>query len=136
MHENQDLKGSFNQGAAARTGHELNLFTANASFFYQDTYGLTVGLQNSWGTADPVLYAPAPVTGSANGKPDSTAFIIEADWIPFGKQDSWARPWANLKIGLQYTIYTRFNGGTTNYDGFGRSASDNNTLFLYAWMIF
>ena len=56
--------------------------------------------------------------------------------MPFGKEGSWASPWANLKIGLQYTIYTRFNGGTHNYDGFGRNASDNNTLFLYAWMAF
>lgn len=135
-HENQNLKGAFNAGAAAQTGHALNLLTANASFFYKDTYGLTVGFQNSWGTADPLLYAPAPLTGSANGKPNSTAFILEADWIPFGKQGSLGSPWANLKLGLQYTIYTRFNGGTSNYDGFGRNASDNNTIYAYAWLIF
>jgi hypothetical protein len=29
-----------------------------------------------------------------------------------------------------------FNGGTTNYDGFGHDASGNNTLFLYAWLAF
>lgn len=72
--------------------------------------------------------------GSANGKPNSNAFIVEADWIPFGKEGSWARPFVNLKIGLQYVIYTQFNGGNANYDGFGRNASGNNTLFLYAWM--
>ena len=82
------------------------------------------------------MYAPAPVSGSANGKPNSNAFILEADWVPFGKADSWGAPFANLKVGLQYTIYTRFNGGTTNYDGFGRNASGNNTLFLYAWLEF
>jgi hypothetical protein len=56
--------------------------------------------------------------------------------VPFGKEDSWARPFANLKLGAQYTIYTRFNGGTRNYDGSGRNAGDNNTLFLYAWLAF
>jgi hypothetical protein len=56
--------------------------------------------------------------------------------VPFGKEDSWARPLANLKLGAQYTIYTRFNGASRNYDGFGRSASGNNTLFLYAWLAF
>ena len=32
--------------------------------------------------------------------------------------------------------YTMFNGSTENYDGFGRNASGNNTVFLYAWMAF
>jgi hypothetical protein len=76
------------------------------------------------------------VTNSANGKPNSNAFIIEADWVPFGKADSWGSPWANLKLGVQYTLYTQFNGGNKNYDGFGRGAGDNNTLFLFAWMAF
>jgi hypothetical protein len=29
-----------------------------------------------------------------------------------------------------------FNGGKNNYDGFGRNASNNNTVFLYAWLAF
>jgi hypothetical protein len=36
-------------------------------------------------------------------------------------------------VGLQYTAYTRYNGAHDNYDGFGRNARDNNSLFLYAW---
>ena len=56
--------------------------------------------------------------------------------MPFGKADSWMSPWANLKLGIQYTAYTQFNGGGKNYDGFGRNAGDNNTLFLFAWMAF
>ena len=66
----------------------------------------------------------------------SNSFVIEADWVPFGKAESWGRPLANLKLGIQYTIYTVFNGGGRNYDGFGRNAGDNNTLFLYAWLAF
>ena len=73
---------------------------------------------------------------SLSGKPDSNAYILEADYVPFGKDSSWGAPWANLKVGLQYTIYTEFNGGTTNYDGTGRNASDNNTLYLFLWTIF
>jgi len=56
--------------------------------------------------------------------------------VPFGKEDSWLRPFANVKIGLQYTLYTQFNGTNKNYDGFGRNAGDNNTLFLFAWTVF
>jgi len=136
VHENQSLNAAFNTGGASQVGNALNQVNVNASYFYRNTYGLTAGWQYTWGNANPLLYPAAPVTGSQNGKPDSNAFIIEADWIPFGKDNSWGRPFANLKIGLQYVAYTLFNGGTSNYDGFGRNASGNNTLFLYAWMAF
>ena len=97
---------------------------------------MTLGWQRSWGPANPLLYGPAAVTGSNNSKPDSNAFIVEADWVPFGKADSWMGPWVNLKVGVQYVAYTQFNGGNSNYDGFGRSAGNNNTLFLFGWMAF
>jgi len=56
--------------------------------------------------------------------------------VPFGKEGAWLSPLANMKLGVQYTIYTLFNGASHNYDGFGRNASDNNALFLTAWWIF
>jgi hypothetical protein len=136
VHEGQNQRANFNTGAASQAGNALNQVNANVSYFYQNTYGLTLGWQYTWGNADPLLYPAAPLTGSRNGSPDSNAFIIEADWIPFGKDTSWGRPFGNLKLGLQYTIYTLFNGGNGNYDGFGRAASDNNTFFLFAWLAF
>jgi hypothetical protein len=135
-HENQDLSGSFNAGKSSQARNSLDQLRANISYYYQQTYGLTVGWQRTWGTPNRLLFAPAPVSGSANGKPDSNAFIFEADWVPFGKADSWARPWVNLKLGAQYVLYTQFNGAAKNYDGFGRSASDNNSIFLFAWLMF
>jgi hypothetical protein len=33
-------------------------------------------------------------------------------------------------------IYNRFDGSTTNIDAAGRSAKDNNTLYLQAWIVF
>ena len=135
-HEDQNLVGSFNKGASSQTRNSLDQIRTSVSYFYQQTYGATVAWQATRGSANPLLYASAPVTGSANGKPNSNAFILEADWVPFGKADSWVGPWANLKLGAQYTVYTQFNGGTKNYDGFGRNAADNNTLYLFAWLIF
>jgi hypothetical protein len=136
IRENQHLQASFNTGASSQVNSALNQVRVNATYYYQNTYGLTLAWQYTWGQPNPLLFAPAPVIGSANGKPNSNAFIVEADWVPFGKEDSWARPFANLKIGLQYVAYTRFNGGTSNYDGFGHNASGNNTTFLYAWTAF
>ena len=140
-HESQNLKGTataFNaaNGTSFGAGASLNQIRINAAYWYQNTYGLTLGWQNSWGPANPVLFQPAEVTGSNNGKPNSNAFIVEADWVPFGKDDSWARPFVNLKLGAQFIVYTQFNGASRNYDGFGRNASDNDTLFLYAWLAF
>lgn len=135
-HEDAVLHGSTALGNSSQKSSPLNQVRLSLSYFYEETYGINFGWQDTWGKANPLLYPPAPVTGSANGKPNSNAFIIEADWIPWGKAGSWGAPFANLKIGLQYTIYTSFNGGTRDYDGFGRNASDNNTLFLYAWTEF
>ena len=42
-------------------------------------------------------------------------------------------PRLNVRFGLQYTLYTRFNGASSNYDGTGSSASDNNTLRAFVW---
>jgi hypothetical protein len=135
-HEDQKLASSFATGAASQAGNSLNQSRVSATYYYQQTYGATIGWQKTWGSSDPLLYAPAAVTGSANGKPNSNAFIFEADYVPFGKSDSRFGPWVNLKLGVQYTMYTQFNGGTSNYDGSGRAASDNNTLYVFAWMIF
>ena len=38
-----------------------------------------------------------------------------------------------IRVGAQYTAYDKYAGASSNYDGFGRNASDNNTLFLYVW---
>ena len=45
-------------------------------------------------------------------------------------------PWLNTKIGAQFTAYAKFNGATSNYDGTGRNASDNNTFFFFLWTSF
>ena len=60
--------------------------------------------------------------------------MLQADWVPWGKLQSPAQPWMNLRLGVQYTAYDKFNGGDRNYDGFGRNASDNNTLYVFAWL--
>jgi hypothetical protein len=143
-YERQNLRGSFNLDpqAANPSGNNLNNIRFNVSYFYDNTYGLTLGWQNTWASTNHALYAGGAGsgindgTGSTKGKPNANAFIIQADWTPFGKADSWGSPWANLKLGIQYTAYTQFNGATSNYDGYHHNASDNNTLYLFAWVAF
>ena len=141
-YEIQDLRGSsaFDSPyvASSQPNNNLQELRGTATYYYIQTYGATASWAKIWGKQNQLLYNTGANdgTGSANGSPDSNAFILEADWVPFGKQDSFGHPFANLKIGLQYTIYTQFNGGDRDYAGFGRSASDNNTLYLFAWTIF
>ena len=42
----------------------------------------------------------------------------------------------NTKLTAQFTQYSKFNGASDNYDGLGRNASDNNSIYLLAWFAF
>ena len=133
IHEHQNRSASFAAGAAGHAGDSLDSFTVNASYYYKAHYGLTLGRFRTRGSRDEILFAPAPASGSRNGKPDSSGTVLQADWTPFGAKDSWLAPWVNVRLGVQYTMYDKFNGATRNYDGFGRNARDNDTLFLFVW---
>jgi hypothetical protein len=134
IHEDQRLFGTTALGGSDTIDNHLNDLNISAQYAYQQTYALTLAYFDISGNTNHALYAPGPWFGSANGSPDSRGYIIQLECVPFGKFSSFARPWLNVRFGLQYTGYTRFNGGNTNYDGAGHSAQDNNTLFLYVWL--
>jgi hypothetical protein len=126
IHEHQDLSASAALGTAANPSGSLNTLRVGGSYYYRRRYGAALGYFSTTGTTDTARYTPSPVVGSASGNPDSRGWTAELDFLP----------WQNVKLALQYTLYNRFNGGTTNYDGSGRNASDNNTLFLLGWIAF
>lgn len=129
IHENQDRDGSVALGSAANRSDTLNTFRINGNYYYRSrigTVGGSVAYFSTTGDTDKGLYAPAPVSGSRTGSPDSDGVILELDYLP----------WRQLKFSLQYVIYDQFNGSSSNYDGFGRDASGNNTLYLLAWLAF
>jgi hypothetical protein len=134
IHEKQSLDASFGAGGSASNSNHLNTLGLDLTYAYNQTWVGSVGFFNSSGSSDAGLYAAAPDSGSNNGSPDSRGYILGLEYVPFGKADSFASPWLNLRVGLQYTAYQRYNGGTGNYDGFGRSAGDNNTLFGFFWL--
>jgi len=142
IHEKQQLNATFNAGGSANATNHLNALEIDASYAYRQTWSAGLGLFDTSGSRDlnPVtgvgLYTPGAFSGSNNGSPDTRGATMQFECVPLGKMQSWGRPWVNLRVGLQYTAYLRFNGGTSNYDGFGRSASQNNSLFLFSWMAF
>lgn len=131
IRERQQRNALISDGAADNRVGRLHELKLNASYHFRQTWGVTLGYFSTAGDADATLYS-----GMAGGKPDTSGRILQLDWTPWGKEDSWAAPWANLRLGAQYTSYSRYNGAATNYDGAGRNASDNNTLFLFAWTSF
>jgi hypothetical protein len=129
IHENQNWDASYALGDTENKSDHLNTFRINLNYYYRSYLGQiggTAGYFSTTGSKDDVLYSPGPLDGSRTGKPDSDGFILEADFLP----------WKTGKISFQYTIYNKFNGGHTNYDGNGRNASDNNTLYLLVWLMF
>jgi len=126
IHEKQTLDASGLAGTAVNSSNTLKTMRLAGSYYYQRKYGGGLGYFSTTGSSDSLAYQPAAVTGFANNSPDSKGWIAELNYIP----------WQNVKIALQYTAYNRFNGGSNNYDGAGRNASDNNTVYLLGWINF
>lgn len=136
IHESQSLGASYAAGDAEHRHGSLRSGTLDASWYHDATWGATFAYFDTRGSRDADLYAAEPDSGSAAGRPDSRGTTYQVDWTPWGKADSWLRPFVNARIGIQYTAYSKFNGARRNYDGFGRNASDNNTLFTFLWTAF
>ena len=131
LHERQDLSSTFALGGSSNAHDTLDSFNANASYYYKNTYGVTLGRFDTIGSSDAGLY-PDP----SNHKPDSAGWTIQLDATPSGSQSGFGGPYLNARFLVQYTAYDKFNGLSNNYDGTGRNASDNNTLYAGVWFAF
>lgn len=124
VHEQQDLNASSQLRLSAPSDH-LNYWNLNANYYWDGAYGPTLGYFNTQGNADPLLYAPAPLIGSATGSPNSSGWVAQWTWLPA----------LNVQVTAQYFLYNKFNGASANYDGSGRNASDNDTLYVALWVL-
>lgn len=126
IRENSNLLGSAALDLASPGKHHLDTFLTNAEYHFGNKYSGGFGWFDTSGTVDPLLFTQSAVSGSANGDPRGSGYIANFSvW-----------PWQNLQLSAQYTGYTKFNGGSTNYDGAGRNANGNNTVYLVARFIF
>jgi hypothetical protein len=132
--EHQDLTAARAAGAATNSSNNLRTVQMWLSYYYYNLAGITFSLFDTAGSRDPLLYAPDVLDGSRTGKPNTLGGFVQLNFLPFSR-------WLNLKwpvlpatqFALQYTFYGKFNGAGENYDGFGRRAQDNDTLYLLAW---
>ena len=126
MYEKSNLGGTLATGGAAFADHHLNAERFDATWYVRSKFSGTGAFFNTTGNTDATLYAPAAVMGSNNGSPNTTGYIAQGGYWPV----------QNIDITLAYTGYTKFNGASTNYDGSGRNASDNNTVYMALWLLF
>lgn len=126
FHESQNLGATYASEGSQNKNNTLNSLKLNAEIYSDKGFGATLGYFAVKGSLDDGLYSSTAITGSRTGSPDSEGFIGELSYLP----------WYNTKFSIQYTLYNKFNGASKNYDGFGRNASDNNTLYLLVWLCF
>jgi hypothetical protein len=119
IYEFQQLNASFFNGISSNPSNVLNEARAYASLAYgnYNRVVLTGQYFTDWGAPDFNLYG---------GSPNTRGFIAEIAYIPFSLSQAPLWPWFNVRIGLQYTWFTEFNGTSVG-------ASANNGLYLYLW---
>lgn len=126
IHQKATLDGSVAAGAASVVDQNLSSVNVNAEYHFGNRVSATFGWFDTWGTADPLLYPQEELGGSLTGLPNSEGYTANLSWWPS----------QNFQFSAQFTGYTKFNGASTNYDGAGRNASDNNTFYLLGRFIF
>jgi len=99
---------------------DFSSYKLDGNLYFKNGLGATAGYFNSSGSED------ADVVGSITGKPNSSGFIYQVEYLP----------WYNTKFSIQYVAYNKFDGSSVNYDGAGRNAAHNNTIYLLAWFNF
>ncbi len=115
IHEMENRDTATNQHISMN----LNSFKIDGNIFFKKGIGGTVAYFNKTGTSDLNI-------GSANNLPTSSGFIFQLEFLPQ----------YNTKFSLQYVMYNKFNGSVQNYDGLGRNAANNNTIYILAWLNF
>ncbi len=115
IYERRDLSAS----APSSDTAGFHTFRIDADVYWRWA-GASAGFFSTMGDNDPAVF------GTPSGKPNSNGLV-------FGLR---ARPWINTSFIAQYTLYNRLDGRSSNYDGAGRDAGDEDMLSLLAWMAF
>ena len=126
IHERQNLRASFLLGNVGNTDANLDDIRVDASYYWRNEIGISVGAFDTFGSADTLLYS-----GDRTFRPNTSGLLFQIDGTPFGGRGSPLGPRFNVRVGAQYTLYNTFAGARNNFDGAGGNASDNNTARVF-----
>ncbi|MEO8455380.1 MAG: hypothetical protein ABI454_09480 [Sphingomicrobium sp.] len=140
-HEKQSLNATCTLGMAEGSiepgplpqcaDNTLNEERIDGSYYWHNAVGGTISAFNLSGSSNPFIYAD-----NRTFRPNSSGFLFQLDGTPWGRGKSPLGPRFNMRVGAQYTVYTRFDGARFNFNGTDRNASNNNTLRVFTWVAF
>ncbi|HEY2658934.1 MAG TPA: hypothetical protein VGI79_04375 [Caulobacteraceae bacterium] len=130
-YERQHLAASQALGMVSNDRNDLKDLRFDASYYWRNKIGATVGAFDTTGSSDPLLYG-----ANRTLKPDSSGVSLQVDGTPFGGGGSPLGARFNLRVGVQYIAYLQFDGAGRNFDGLGHNAGDNNTLRVFTWVAY
>ncbi len=139
IHESSNLLASCELGAIGAGGDPncakttLNEWNGMVGYSWHNKIGASVGAFSITGTSNSALYA-----SNLNNSPNSNGVTGQIDYTPWSSGNSPLGIRSNLRLGVQYTAYGKFNGAWHNYDANtpNSNAADNNTLRVFTWVAF
>ena len=140
IRERQNWDGTLVGATRDNATSKLTTFKAKATYYYQRKYGITGSYFSSRTSDDCLQYSNSTINCPANGgtagtganlvsRNDTAGYVLELNFLPI----------QNIRIALQYTMFTKVGGQGSNYalapDGVTfRNPRDNNLLYLYTWI--
>lgn len=120
-------------GSTAEANGKVREATLVGTYSFNETWSVSAARVWVKTNQDPVRYL--------NGTGDSDINYYELAWVPFGKENSWGTPWANLRVLAAWIQFGKFNGASDDLFGakFGGplvNARDLNSFQLSANLAF
>ena len=144
VYETQQYNASFLSGATSNIRDWENNLHINASYVWDHTYSISAGIFDVVRSKDlnlnTIAVGGTPGTGAPfASSPNGNGLVFDLAYIPFSHGSPWPYSTYNERFGIQYIKYNQLYGGNNNFDGTGlgrtHNAAGNNTLFLYAWLM-
>ncbi len=135
--ETQKLNATYGVGQAEKPDQWLNSFNVSGSYIYDRHISFTADYFDVRGSRDATYWSNVTGDSLTGSRPDTNGVSFDLSYIPYpyGGPDLW--PWLNARMGVLYTHFNRFEGSVSNYESTtGRSAKDNDQVFLYSWIDF
>lgn len=127
IYENQHWDASFPLGGSSTPKGNLKSVNLNGTYSYHDRWLGTAGFFFTNGNNNTALYAVTDPSGNVlTSSPNTSGYVLEVDRLIT----------QNVQAMLQYKGFVKFNGLKSNIDGLGRSATDNNTIWLSVFFAF
>ena len=131
LHEKQSLYATCTLGMATSCAqNNLTDLRADVAYYWRNMIGLTIQAFDTFGSSNSTIYAANRIPN-----PNSNGVMFQLDATPFGGMAQ-PRRRVNVRVGVQYTLYTKLNGAENSFDDRGTNASDNNTVRVFTWLAF